>query len=257
MAAPCVEQHDLVRCPPDTVTVTGGDSRTVVAGARRLLYPRANVRSYKRKTERGKYGDGQLGQALRAFREGIPLLKASKQFVVPARTLRRHRDNAVTSPGKLKLGPRTVLLGYDVEKALYEHIKQMEWRMACGLWPYDSDVFTDDDIAAALPTGANQATAGPSSDDVPTAGPLLDGSPTADPSCVRHPNAGPSSDEPPSAGPSDDDHATTDMPADETAASLSTVGCVASTPATTVIRDLIRNISPLPKTSSARSKSRK
>ena len=48
------------------------------------------------------------------------------------------------------------------------------------------------------------------------------------------------------AGPSSDDHATTDMPADETAASLSIVGCVASTPATTVIRDLIRNISPLP-----------
>ena len=128
---------------------------------------------------------------------------------------------------------------------------------ACGLWPYDSDVFTGDDFAAALLTGAHQATPGPSSDDVPTAGPLLDGSPTADPSCDRHPNAGPSFDEPPSAGPSSDDHATTDMPADETAASLSTVGCVASTPATTVIRDLIRNISPLPKTSSARSKSRK
>ena len=127
---------------------------------------------------------------------------------------------------------------------------------ACGRWPYDSDVFTDDDFAAALLTGAHQATAGPSSDDVPTAGPLLDGSPTADPSCDHHPNGGPSSDEPPSAGPSGD-HATTDMPADETAASLPTVGCVASTPATTVIRDLIRNISPLPKTSSARSKSRK
>ena len=70
-------------------------------------------------------------------------------------------------------------------------------------------------------------------------------------------NAGPSSDELPSAGPSSDDHATTDMPADETAASLHTVGCVASTQATRVIRDLIPNISPLPKTSSARSKSRK
>ena len=80
---------------------------------------------------------------------------------------------------------------------------------ACGLWPYDSDVFTDDDFAAALLTGAHQATAGPSSDDVPTAGPLLDGSQTADPSCNRHPNAGPSSDEPPSARPSSDDHATT------------------------------------------------
>ena len=68
----------------------------------------------------------------------------------------------------------------------------------------------------------------------------------------RHINAGPSSDEPPIAGPSSDDHATTDLPADETA-----VGSVASTPSTTVIRDLIRNISPLPKTSTARSKSRK
>ncbi|KAK2190566.1 hypothetical protein NP493_75g00003 [Ridgeia piscesae] len=128
---------------------------------------------------------------------------------------------------------------------------------ACGLWPYDSDVFTGDDFAAALLTGTHQATVGPSSDDVPTAGPLLDGSQTADPSCNRHPNAGPSSDEPPSARPSSDDHATTDMPADEMAASLSTVGCVASTPATMVIRDLIRNISSLLNTLSARSKSTK
>jgi len=135
-----------------------------------------------------------------------------------------------------------------------------------GLWLYDSDVFTDDDFSAAMlteePTSlenprAHQATAGPSSDDVPTAGPLPGGSPTADPLFDRHPNAGPSFDESPSAGPSSDDHATTDMPADETPASLPTVGCVASTQATTVIHDLIRNISPLPKTSSARSKSRK
>ena len=124
------------------------------------------------------------------------------------------------------------------------HDKPVTGFRACGLWPYDSDVFTDDDFAAALLTGAHQATAGPSSDDVPTAGPLLDGSSTADPSCDRHPNE---SDEPPSAGPSYDDHATTDMPADEMAASLPAVGCVASTPATTVIRDLIRNISPLSK----------
>ena len=44
------------------------------------------VRSYKRKTERRKYGGGQLGKALRAVRDGIPLLKASKQFGVPVRT---------------------------------------------------------------------------------------------------------------------------------------------------------------------------
>ena len=54
--------------------------------------------------------------------ESIQLLKASKQFGVPASTLRRHRDNAMTPHGKLKLGPRTVLLGTDVEKALYERV---------------------------------------------------------------------------------------------------------------------------------------
>ena len=90
---------------------------------------RAIVRSHKRKTERGKYGDDQLGKALRAVSEGIPLIKAYMQFVVPARTLRRHRDNAVTSPGTLNPGPRTVILGYNVDKALYEHIKEMEHRM--------------------------------------------------------------------------------------------------------------------------------
>ena len=90
------------------------------------------VRSYKRKTERGKYGDGQLGKAFRPVRESIPSSKASKQFGVPARTFRRLRDNAVVSPGTLKLGPRTVILGYDVEKALFEHTKEVERRM-CGL----------------------------------------------------------------------------------------------------------------------------
>ena len=39
---------------------------------------RAMGRSYKRKTERGKYGDDQLGQALRTVREGSPLIKAIK-----------------------------------------------------------------------------------------------------------------------------------------------------------------------------------
>ena len=35
----------------------------------------------------------------------------------------------MTSPGTLKLGLRTVILGDDGEKALYEHIKKMKCRM--------------------------------------------------------------------------------------------------------------------------------
>ena len=70
------------------------------------LYNRGN-RSYKRKTELGKYEDGHLGKALRVVRQGIPLVNASKQFGVRARTLRRHRDNAVAFHGTLKLGPAT------------------------------------------------------------------------------------------------------------------------------------------------------
>ena len=109
--------------------------------------------------------------------------------------------------------------------------------MVCGLTIQMSSLTPENTTSLEKPS-THQATAGPSSNGVPSAGPLPDRSPIADPSYDRHSNAGPSSDEPPNVGPS-----------------LATVRSVASTPVTTVIRDLIKNISPLLKTSTASSKS--
>ena len=41
-----MEENDPHRCPPDTGTVTGGDSCTVVTGARRLFSSRYDVPVY-------------------------------------------------------------------------------------------------------------------------------------------------------------------------------------------------------------------
>ena len=90
---------------------------------------RAMVRSYKGKTKRGKYDDGQFSKVFWAVNESIPLIKASKQFAVSACTLRRHRDKTVTFPGTLKIGHRTVINGVDIEKVLYEHFKEVEHGM--------------------------------------------------------------------------------------------------------------------------------
>ena len=57
-----------------------------------------------RASDRGKYGQGNLSAALKAINEGVPLICASKEFGIPARTLRRHRDQRVAEPGVLKFG---------------------------------------------------------------------------------------------------------------------------------------------------------
>lgn len=62
------------------------------------------VTKYKRKTERGKYGHSNLSEALKAVSNGVPLIRASKEYGVPARTLRRHRDKKVLEPGVLNFG---------------------------------------------------------------------------------------------------------------------------------------------------------
>ncbi|KAK7490730.1 hypothetical protein BaRGS_00017959 [Batillaria attramentaria] len=42
------------------------------------------VRTYRRKTDRGKYGEENLSAALEAVSKGVPLIRASKEFGVPA-----------------------------------------------------------------------------------------------------------------------------------------------------------------------------
>lgn len=83
------------------------------------------VRTYKRKSERGACGDDVLKEALAAL-ENQPMKAVSRRFGIPARTLRRHRDKKVATVGSLSLGPRQPVLSADVERTLREHIAYME-----------------------------------------------------------------------------------------------------------------------------------
>ena len=83
------------------------------------------VRTYKRKTERGAYGDETLKAALLALEEQ-PLKTVGCLYNNPTRTLRRHRDNMVCSRGALALGPKKPALPTTAERTLRDHISYME-----------------------------------------------------------------------------------------------------------------------------------
>ncbi|XP_064614387.1 uncharacterized protein LOC135478053 [Liolophura sinensis] len=84
------------------------------------------VRNYKRTTTRGQYGNESLGLTLRSVSTGTPLLMAAREFNIPARTLRRHRDGKVANPGVSQLGRHRIVLSTDVERELHHHVQYME-----------------------------------------------------------------------------------------------------------------------------------
>ena len=94
------------------------------------------VRNYKRKTDRGSYGDTALNGALRAIENGMPLKRASRGYGVPAHTLRRHRYNRVVNPGHVLLGGHNTALPAQVEREILDHIIRMEKHLY-GLTPTD------------------------------------------------------------------------------------------------------------------------
>ena len=53
-----------------------------------------------RKNKTGVYGDSKLRDALRLGRDGILLIRVSKELGVQARTIRRHRGDPVATPGR-------------------------------------------------------------------------------------------------------------------------------------------------------------
>ncbi|KAI0226177.1 hypothetical protein LSAT2_023141 [Lamellibrachia satsuma] len=83
------------------------------------------VRTYKRKTERGAYGDETLKAALLALEEQS-LKTVSRLYNIPTSTLRRHRDNRVFTRGALALGPKKPALPTTAERTLRDHISNME-----------------------------------------------------------------------------------------------------------------------------------
>ena len=53
------------------------------------------TRRYKN-ANNGMYGDSMLQDALRLVKGGMPLVRVGKELGVPARTVRRQRDDPVT-----------------------------------------------------------------------------------------------------------------------------------------------------------------
>ena len=80
-------------------------------------------------------GDGNLQDALRLGRDVIPLIRVSKELVIPSRTIRRHRDALVDTPGKVRLGSSSVLPP-EIELVNHDHIQTIEMVMY-GLTPTD------------------------------------------------------------------------------------------------------------------------
>jgi len=84
------------------------------------------VRKYKRRTQRGSYGSEALTSALAALREGQSLKKTARDYGIPARTLRRHRDGKVSKPGSSVLGRFGTVFSEEFESVLVSHIMAME-----------------------------------------------------------------------------------------------------------------------------------
>lgn len=90
-------------------------------------------RIYKRKTQRGSSGPDAIREALSAIRSGMELKTAAREYGVPAKTLRRHRDGKVHTPGCLgRFKPDLD----EYENVLVGHIQTME-RALFGLTPMD------------------------------------------------------------------------------------------------------------------------
>ena len=80
-------------------------------------------------------GDGKLQDALRLVRDVMPLIRVSKELVIPSRTIRRHRDALVDTPGKVRLGSSSALPP-EIELVNHDHIQTMEMALY-GLTPTD------------------------------------------------------------------------------------------------------------------------
>ena len=93
------------------------------------------MRTYKRTSTRCGYGSDVLRQVLQSVKDGVPLIKVSRETCIPARTLHRHRDGKVNKPGEVSLGRHNSVFSAE-EAQLVEHIMLME-RALFGLTTID------------------------------------------------------------------------------------------------------------------------
>ena len=85
------------------------------------------VRSYERKSERSKWSEADLDQAIKDVKEKKhSLRKAAIVYNIPKSTLERHVNSKVSQPGKAKLGHFVPALDSSFENELLEHAKKMQ-----------------------------------------------------------------------------------------------------------------------------------
>jgi len=84
------------------------------------------MRTPKRTSTRGSYGEQALADALQALATGTSLKKAAKDYGIPRKTLRRHRDKKVSTPGKVFLGGNRPVFSPEFELELVRHVQNME-----------------------------------------------------------------------------------------------------------------------------------
>ncbi|CAM1292331.1 Uncharacterised protein r2_g152 [Pycnogonum litorale] len=84
------------------------------------------VRKYKRTSDRCKYNDADLKKALKLIESGIPVKTVARLCQIPARTLRRHRDNKVSTPGNITLGRYKTILSQEREEEFVSLVVTMQ-----------------------------------------------------------------------------------------------------------------------------------
>ena len=86
------------------------------------------VRNYERKSERSKWSEADLDQAIKDVKEKKhSLRKAAIVYNIPKSTLERHVNSKVSQPGKAKLGHFVPALDSSFENELLEHAKKMQY----------------------------------------------------------------------------------------------------------------------------------
>ena len=82
------------------------------------------VRKYTMKTDSGAYGEAALGAAMVAIQQGQSVKTVARQYNIPTKTLKRHRDvdrdrdghRDVRAPGAVQLGRNVHVLLHQFEE---------------------------------------------------------------------------------------------------------------------------------------------
>ena len=87
------------------------------------------VCKYTRKIDSVAYREAALVAALVVIRQGQPVKTVARQYNIPPKTLRRHRDGHMRAPGAVQVGRNVPVLHRQFEEQLVRYIQIMESQM--------------------------------------------------------------------------------------------------------------------------------